>query len=134
MGHIERRNHLFTKLSADNPVHQPMSQIYFCIIHYIRWWRVNAGTQQIVTRVRVRTKRGQLVCTSNLGFCSDNFYIWNQCHVRFPSFNYRKKELVLMSDSCFFALHEIHILLFFNLIFQILWTQNSMATCKISCT
>ena len=57
---------MFTKISANNPLFQILSQIYSYIINRINWWMDNTDTVYIVIRVWLRTKRYQRIYASNM--------------------------------------------------------------------
>ena len=63
---MQERNRMFTKITADNPLHQTLSPIYSHITHCIKSCIDNTGIAQMVSQVWLRTERCQWIYSSNL--------------------------------------------------------------------
>ena len=103
---------MFTKISANNPLFQILSQIYSYIINRINWWMDNTDTVYIVIRVWLRTKRYQRIYASNMHDFVQTIFVWNfiwTASCATPKFHPKKHQPVSASqDSCFVS-HEIDI-------------------------
>ena len=84
---------MFTKISANNPLFQILSQIYSYIINRINWWMDNTDTVYIVIQVWLRTKRYQRIYASNMHDFVQTIFMFEisfeQRHVPLPSFTQR---------------------------------------------
>ena len=72
---MQRGNSMFTKISADNSLHQTLLESYFYIIHCFKCRMDNADTVNGKPGLVENEDKSMNTCMEYGHFCLDNFYV-----------------------------------------------------------